>query len=446
MAALGRSPARPVVNRWVIFVFSIIAMMAIANFQYAWTLFTTPLTKSLHTTLAVVQVAFAAFILAETWLVPFEGWLADHLGPRTIVMWAGVLVGLGWIGIGVFHSLTALYVFYTLGGIGAGAVYGTCIGNMLKWFPDRRGLCAGAVAGAYGVGTALTIIPIGQMIKSSGPWHPFLVWGIIQGAIVIFFGNFIVAPAKGWLPAGWTPPSTTGPLHMSLVDMKWTDMVRQPSFWLIYVMMALMAFTGLVATAQLKPIAQFYHVDKVTLAIGINALYLAIILDRVVNGFTRPFWGWVSDHIGRENAMFVAFGLQALTIAAWIGFIRYPVLFIVLSGLAYFSWGEIFSLFPSLVGDLYGRANATTNYGLVYTAKGVASIFAGPVAAAWKGSAGNWAPIFWAMVICSAVDAVLALIVLKPLALRTIAEAQRRAAEMLGRQQPAPTLSHAGGD
>jgi OFA family oxalate/formate antiporter-like MFS transporter len=442
--AVAPSPALRPANRWAIFVFSIIAMMAIANFQYAWTLFTTPLTHSLKTTLAVIQVAFAAFVLAETWLVPFEGWLADRFGPRIIIMLGGILVGIGWIGIAVFQSIPALYIFYALGGVGAGAVYGTCIGNMLKWFPDRRGLCAGAVAGAYGVGTAITIIPIGHMLKASGPWHTFLVWGIIQGAVVIFFGSFIHAPKRGWLPAGWTPPTAARGLHISNVDMSWMEMLRQPSFYLVYFMMALMAFTGLVATAQLKPIATFYHVDKAVLAIGINALYLAIILDRVVNGFTRQFWGWISDRIGRENAMFIAFGLQAVTIAVWIGFIRYPVLFIILSGLAYFSWGEIFSLFPSLVGDLYGREYATTNYGIVYTAKGLASIFAGPIAAMWKGAAGNWEPIFWAMVACSAIDALLALIVLKPLALRTIASAKQRAERAA--PQPARTFSHAGGD
>lgn len=445
MTQADRTPSARIPNRWAIFVLSIVTMMAIANFQYAWTLFTTPLTKSLGVSLAVVQVAFAAFILAETWLVPVEGWFADKFGPRRIIMIAGVLVGIGWVGIGVFHSLTALYVFYTIGGVGAGAVYGTCIGNMLKWFPDRRGLCAGAVAGAYGVGTAITIIPIGQMIKSSGPWHTFLVWGLIQGVIVIVFGNFIHAPAKNWLPAGWTPPTSGGRLHVSAVDLTWTQMLKQPSFYLIYFMMALMAFTGLVATAQLKPIAQFYHVDKAMLGIGVSALYLAIILDRVINGFTRPFWGWVSDRIGRENTMFIAFGLQAITIAVWIGFIRYPILFIVLSGLAYFSWGEIFSLFPSLVGDLYGRSNATTNYGIVYTAKGLASIFAGPVAAMWKGAAGNWDPIFWAMVACSAIDALLAIIVLKPLAMRTIASAKRRA-EQIGATPGVPTFSTSGGD
>ena len=198
------------------------------------------------------------------------------------------------------------------------------------------------------------------------------------------------------------------------------QMVRHGSFWAIYLMMALMAFTGLVVTAQLKPIAAFYKVDKVVVAFGMTALILAIQLDRILNGLTRPFWGWVSDHIGRENTMFVAFGLQSLTIIALLQLIHRPIWFIVLSGLAFFSWGEIFSLFPSVTGDLFGRQYATTNYGIVYTAKGLASIFAGPVAALARQAAGSWVPVLWAMVICSAVDAILALVLLKPLAKRTV--------------------------
>ncbi len=418
---------RPGINRWWVFVASIIAMAAMANLQYAWTLFTTPLTRSLHASLALVQVAFAAFVLCETWLVPFEGALADFFGSQTIIMLAGILVGLAWIGAGLAHSLGWLYFWYALGGVGVGATYGTAVGNALKWFPDRRGLCAGAIAGGYGVGTALTVAPIAAMIHASGYRSAFVTWGIIQGLVVIICGYFIRRPPQGWLPPGWkeTAQAVRAHVHQGLVDMTPAQMVRQGSFWLLYFMMCLMAFTGLVVTAQLKPIAQFYHVDKVIVAFGMSALVLALTIDRVINGLTRPFWGWVSDHVGRENTMFVAFAIQAITIFLWIGLIRHPILFIVLSGFAYFSWGEIFSLFPSMVGDLYGRKFATTNYGIVYTAKGVASIFAGPVAAAASHAAGNWAGVLWAMVVCSGVDAILALVWLKPLAKHTVENSEQ---------------------
>ncbi len=430
-----RQPAA-VVNRWWQMVAAVIAMMAIANLQYAWTLFTTPLTQSLSASLAAVQVAFAAFVLAETWLVPFEGALVDHFGPRAIIMVGGVLVGLGWIGSGLTSSLGGLYFWYIIGGIGAGAVYGACIGHALKWFPDHRGMCAGFVAGAYGIGTAVTVAPISAMMKSSGYAHTFVVWGFIQGIVVLLMGVIIVRPPQGWVPAGWTEEKEAAiraRINTSAIDLHPGQMVKQGSFWVIYLMMTLMAFTGLVITAQVNPIAVFYHVDKVVVAFGMTALVLAIQIERILNGVTRPFWGWVSDHIGRENTMFIAFGLQSLTIIALLQLIHRPVWFVILSGLAFFSWGEIFSLFPSVTADLFGKKYATTNYGIVYTAKGTASIFSGPVAALAVGATGSWIPIFWAMVICSALDAVLALVLLKPLARRTVQESLA-AADMAGRR------------
>ena len=422
------TPDRPVAfGRWWQLVAAIIGMMAIANLQYAWTLFTTPLTKDLGATLAAVQVAFAAFVLCETWLVPFEGALVDRFGHRAINLVGGLLVGVSWIGAGLSHSLLGLYVFYAIGGVGAGAVYGSSVGHALKWFPDHRGLCAGLVAGAYGIGTAITVIPIASMINSVGYAQTFVTWGFIQGIVVAITALFLVSPPKGWSPPGWVQAQAARPKRVTMSETESTplQMLRQPCFWVLYGMMVLMAFTGLVVTAQLKPIAGTYGVDKTVVAFGLTALVLALQIDRILNGVTRPFWGWVSDHVGRENTMFVAFGLQALTILALLQLVSHPIWFIVLSGLAFFSWGEIFSLFPSAVTDLFGRKFATTNYGLIYTAKGVASIFAGPFAALVMSMTGSWIPVFWAMVLCSAVDALLALFVLKPIARRTAERARQ---------------------
>lgn len=410
-----------IVNRWVQLIAGIVAMMAIANLQYAWTLFTAPLTKSLNATLAAVQVAFAAFILCETWLVPFEGYLIDRLGPRLVIGIGGILVGLGWIGSGVASSLYSLYFWYSLGGIGAGAVYGGCMGNSLKWFPDHRGMCAGFTAGAYGLGTALTVAPIATMMKVSGYQHTFIVWGIIQGIIVFVTAMLIVPPPKGWLPKSWKPVAR---VHQSLRDMTWLEMLKQPSFYAIYVMMTLVAFGGLVVTAQIKPIAMFYKVDKVIILWGMSALVVAIELDRILNGLCRPFWGWVSDHIGRENTMFIAFLGQALAVLGLLRLITHPLWFVLMTGLCFFGWGEIFSLFPSIVGDLYGKRWATTNYGIVYTAKGLASIFAGPVAAMASVKTGSWMGIFWVMIVCNVVAAFMALLWLKPVAASTIVAAE----------------------
>jgi len=440
VSTASRDFPAPRVNRWVQLLAGIVAMMAIANLQYAWTLFTKPLTVSLHTTLAAIQVAFAGFVLAETWLVPFEGYLVDRIGPRLMLAIGGVLVGLGWAGAGHSHAVRELVFYCTLGGVGAGVVYGGTIGNALKWFPDCRGLCVGLTAGAYGVGTALTVAPIAKMIKTAGYAHTLVTWGILQGLAVLLAAAFIAKPPAGWTPPGWEEKEAwvKARVHTSEVDCTPREMLRSGSFWVIYAMMTMLAFGGLVVTAQLSPIASYYGVDKV-IVFGMPTLVLAIEVNRVLNGLTRPFWGWVSDHIGRENTIFIAFMLEALAVFALLQMIARPVWFILLSGLAFFAWGEIFSLFPAITGDLFGKTWATTNYGIVYTAKGVASIFAGPVAAMASVKTGSWLTIFWVMIACDVVAALMALFWLRPLAKRTI----KRSESMLQAIEAA-TLSELG--
>ena len=413
-------------NRWIQLIAGIVAMMAIANLQYAWTLFTKPIQAHLHVTLVAVQWTFTLFIALETWLVPFEGYLVDRIGPRLMLGIGSIAVALGWIGSGRAETINSLYFWYGLGGIGAGIVYGGTIGNALKWFPDHRGLCVGLTAGAYGVGTATTIAPIASMMKTSGYQHTFIVWGIVQGFVVLAAALFLARPPVGWTPPNWKEKAAKirTKVNTSAVDMTPWQMLHQPSFYLIYVMMTMLAFGGLVVTAQLNPMASSYHVDNVIVAFGMTALVLAITVDRILNGFTRPFWGWVSDNIGRENAIFIAFILEAIAVYALLQLIRYPVWFVVLSGLCFFAWGNIFSLFPSLTGDLYGSKWATTNYGVVYTAKGVAAAFAGPGAAWMFAKTGSWTKVFWAMIVCDLIAAFMALLWLKPLAARVVKDSE----------------------
>src|SRR5437899_2870139 len=271
--------------RWPNLIAGMAAMMAIANLQYAWTLFTTDLTKSMYARLDAVQWTLTFFIIAQTTLFPINAYLVDRLGPRLIVTLASLLVAVGWIGAGQVNSLPALYVVYAIGGVGAGAVYGGCVGVAMKWFPDRRGLAAGLVAGSYGVGAALTIVPIANMIQSSGVQSTFVFWGAIQGLVTLACAFVISAPRAGWLPAGWTP----SPVRQSRHDLPPIrlggpalvgGMVAKSSFWLLYVIMTLMGFTGLVVTAQIEPIARHYHVDGAVVAFGLTALVLAIQLDR----------------------------------------------------------------------------------------------------------------------------------------------------------------------
>ena len=399
-------------NRWVQLIVGIVGMVAIANLQYGWTLFVGPIDQKFQWGRAAIQVAFTLFVLAETWLVPLEAYFVDRYGPRFIVAVGGILVGLAWIVNATADSLTKLYAGGIMGGVGAGIVYGTASGAALKWFPDRRGLAAGLTAAGFGAGSALTIIPIANQIKASGYESAFLTWGILQGVVVLVCAFLMRAPRKEDM-AGVPVPETS----QTTEDFTPVQMLKTPAFYLLYAMMTMVAMGGLMATAQLGPIAKDFKVgDSAVSLFGLTmaALPFALSLDRILNGITRPFFGWVSDHIGRENTMFIAFGLEGFAIFLLIRFAHIPVLFVIFSGLTFFGWGEIYSLFPATCGDLFGRKFATTNYGLLYTAKGTASLLV-PVGSLIAGSTGNWYPIFILAIAFDWIGALLALFVLKPL-------------------------------
>jgi OFA family oxalate/formate antiporter-like MFS transporter len=390
-------------------------MSMIANLQYGWTLFVNPIHDKYHWSKASIQVAFTLFVLAETWLVPLEGYLVDRLGPRPVVLASGILVGSSWIINANAHSLPLLYLAAALGGIGAGGVYGACVGNALKWFPDRRGLAAGFTAMGFGAGSALTIVPIAAMIKASGYEATFLYFGIGQGVALLALGCLLVKPPLDKI-AGWGPFPTPYPNRTVGRDYAPLQMLSTPTFWVMYAMFVMMASGGLMATAQLAPIAEDFHVAKVPvslLGVTLPALTFALSLDRILNGVTRPFFGWVSDQIGREMTMFVAFGLEGLGIILLSQLGRDPVAFVVLTGVVFFAWGEIYSLFPATCGDSFGARYATTNAGLLYTAKGTAALLV-PVSSVLAAS-GGWTNVFWVAALLNLASAALALLVLKPL-------------------------------
>ena len=408
-------------NRWLQLVLGILCMAMVANLQYGWTLFVTPMDAKYHWGRAAIQVAFSIFVLTETWLVPVEGWFVDRFGPKIVVLIGGVLVGVAWAMNAVADSLVILYTAAAIGGIGAGAVYGTCIGNALKWFPDRRGLAAGLTAAGFGAGSALTIIPIQAVIAGhglviaglefNGYEAAFLYFGIGQGIVVILSSVFLLAPRPGETPVALAKVSLTAR------DYEWWEMAQSPIFWVMYVMFVLVGAGGLMATAQLAPIAKDFHIDAVPVSlIGITlpALTFALSIDRILNGLTRPFFGWVSDNIGRENTMFIAFGLEAFGIWLLSAFGESPVAFVIISGLVFFAWGEIYSLFPSTCTDTFGTKFATTNAGLLYTAKGTASLLV-PFGNVLAGATGSWHAVFMIAVVMNLAAALGALFVLKPM-------------------------------
>ncbi len=415
MSATGRT-----INRWWQLTACMIAMVAIANLQYTWTLFTVPLSTGLRAKLSEIQLAFTLFIVTQSWLVPVEGFLVDRLGARIVIAVGGVLVGLSWVGVGLAQSLRALYAWYVLGGIGVGSVYGACVGTVLKWFPDRRGLAAGLVVGAYGSGAVLTVLPIQRMIEHSGYRVTFITWGIVQGIVVTILARFMVGPPSSWKPAGSqvVAVSAGGKVHQSLVDYTPFQMLKTGTFHLMYLSSVLITFGGLVVTAQLKPIAATYGLDKEVMILDVNALALALMLNLVSTGTTRPFWGWLSDQIGRYNTMAMAFGVGALATLALIELIHHPIWFVVLTALTVFSWGATFVLFSAATGDVFGTRYAATNNGIIYTSKGLASIFSGWGAARLLEATGSWLPVLWTAFACNLAAAILAFFWLKPMVAR----------------------------
>ena len=405
-------------TRWGQLIFGIICMVMIANLQYGWTLFVNPIDQKYHWGRAAIQVAFTIFVLTETWLVPIEGYLIDRFGPRIMISGSGVLVAIAWVINSMADSLALLYLGAAIGGIGAGVIYGGSVGNALKWFPDRRGLAAGLTAAGFGAGSALTVIPIANMIQSSGYESAFLWFGLAQGIVVVLVALLLRAPEPGEVPVPAAPV-----VQQTRRDYGPTEVLRTAPFWVMYVMFVMVGTGGLMATAQLAPIAKDFKVDVIPvtiLGLTLPALQFALSIDRVLNGVTRPFFGWVSDHIGRENTMFVAFMLEGIGIYALLHFASDPFLFVILSGLVFFAWGEIYSLFPATCTDIYGRKFATTNYGMLYTAKGTAALLVplGNVLTTWTGS---WTAVFVIAAILNIVAAVMALVLLRPLRMRALA-------------------------
>jgi len=431
-------------TRWVQLGIGILCMVMIANLQYGWTLFVLPITHAHGWARADVQWAFTVFVLAETWLLPFEGWVIDRLGPRPLVFVGGILVGGSWLLNGAATSLTMLYAAAAMGGIGAGIVYAATVGNALRWFTEKRGLATGLTAAGFGAGSAVTIVPISNWIAAHGYESAFMVFGTVQGVVLMVAALFLCSPpgfevgvaAQPGADFGEDPVHGAG--HGSYVAVSSGLSPRQvlgrPAFWLMYAMFVMVGSGGLMATAQLAVIASDYGVDKSPVSIlglSLPALTFALSLDRILNGVTRPFFGWVSDLIGREVTMFVAFMLEGFGIFALLMFAHSPVAFVLISGMVFFAWGEIYSLFPALCTDLFGRRHAAANYGMLYTAKGTAALVV-PLASVLREATGSWVSVFYLAALFNITAALLALLVLRPMRL---SQTRRLATEPL--RQPA---------
>jgi OFA family oxalate/formate antiporter-like MFS transporter len=395
-------------TRWVQLLLGLIAMMSISSPQYVWTLFTKSFQDSLHSNLPAIQITFSIVIVLQTWLSPLQGYLVDKFGARLLIAIGCLLSGLGWVTSAYATSLAGLYLTYGLFcGIGTGIVYVGIIGLMVRWFPDRRGFATGMVAAGYGFGAIATTFPIDTMLKSDGYQHTLVVFGIILGLVGAAAALFLRMPG----PQDVLPPV---PAMASSADVAPRTMLRSRIFWLLFLMMTMMSTGGLMIISQFAAFSRDFGVASV-MVFGLAALPLALTADRITNGLTRPFFGWVSDRIGRENTMAIAFLMEAAAVTIMLLLRDNALVFVTLSAVVFFGWGEIFSLFPSTLTDTFGTKHATTNYGFLYMAQGVGSVLGGPLAAVLHDQTGTWLPVFGIVIAMDVLTGLIALAVLKPM-------------------------------
>jgi OFA family oxalate/formate antiporter-like MFS transporter len=395
-------------SRWMQLVLGLICMMAISSPQYVWTLFTRPLMTQLGVSLTQLQVTFSIFIVLQTFLSPLQGYLIEKFGPKLLLAAGAILTGLSWVLASSADSLMSVYFTYgLLGGIGTGIIYVGIVGLMVAWFPDRRGMAAGVVAAGYGMGAVLSTFPVTDSIAQLGYRPTLLHFGLIFGAVALLAALGLKRPPKDWMADYIARNKKTEGLSSG-------KMLKTPLFWLMFVMMTMMSTSGLMVISQMATFSKDFGIADATI-LGMGALPLALTIDRVTNGLTRPFFGWVSDRIGRERTMFIAFGLEGIAMTLWLLTRENTLLFVLFSGIVFFGWGEIFSLFPATLTDTFGEQHATTNYGFLYMAQGIGSIFGGPLAARLHEASGSWIPVFSVVISLDVLTALLAIAVLKPL-------------------------------
>lgn len=390
LAAVGPGQDFSESRRWMQLVVGVVCMIATANIQYAWTLFVPEIQQTFGWERASIQVAFTIFVLVQTWLAPIEGYFIDKFGPRLMVAFGALFIGTAWVINSQATSLMGFYVGAAIGGIGVGSIYATCINNALKWFPDRRGLAVGLTAGGYGAGSAATILPIAAMIESSGFQETFFFFGVLQGGLAFIAAWFLRSPKAGEVKA-----STK--LNQSRRDYTLKEALNTKLFWLMLLMFTCVVTGGMMAVAQLGVIAQDLGVKEFEVNLyffTMAALPLALMLDRVMNGISRPLFGWISDHIGREKTMVIAFSLEGMGIIALGYFGHNPWAFLILSGVVFLAWGEVYSLFSALAGDAFGTKHIAKIYGVLYCAKGIGALFV-PIGNLLMEATGTWSTVLY---------------------------------------------------
>jgi len=376
-------------NRWVQLAGSVVGMVMIANLQYAWTLFVQPIQAAQGWTLLDIQGAFNLFLVCETWIMPFEGWLIDSMGPRIFLTIAGVLCGVGWTALGFTSVLWQFYLFYAIAGVGAAFVYSGSIATALKWFPDKRGLASGLIAAGFGSGSALFIPLIATVIERKNYQAAFLYSGVFQGIVIMAVAQILRNPGADFHASKAAVKPVHPRVRRNTEQFTSAQMLRTPHFYVLFAMFVMMSTGGLMLTAEAGPLAKEWRITAA-------ALTAALAMTRVANGVSRVFWGWASDRLGRETTMAIGFMLQAVCLLSVLFLGRLSgALFGVTLVLVYFTWGEVFSVFPPTVGDYFGPVNAASNYSFMYCGKGVAALIGVGLAALLHEKFGSWSAAFY---------------------------------------------------
>ncbi len=419
---LAQQTYGPIVgNRWIQLAAGVTAMVVISNFQYAFTLFTPGLRLQFPSVpYADIALIYTLFILFETWPVPVAGWFIDKFGIRNLMLVGSVLIFLGWVLAGMFAtSVFQLYIYYgVFAGTGCGIIYIATVANAVKWFPDKRGLAAGLTAAGFGGGSALTLIPISGTIASMGWAGAMTWWGVGQGVVAIAMALILHHPPKGWLPKNWVQPKA---VLQTRKEFSAVQMMSQKEFYIMYAMFLMVCTGGLMTTGNMSQIAKSLNVFDAKV-MGIAIVPFVATLAGVTNALARIMWGSVSDRFGRENTMAFAFALEGVLIFMMTQISGNPIAFMILMPFVFLAWGEIYALFSAITGDVFGPRNASGNYGIMYTAKGLASIMAGWGAAAVAAMyAGSFSVPYYIAAVFDIVAAVMALLILKPIIRKRIA-------------------------
>jgi MFS transporter, OFA family, oxalate/formate antiporter len=391
-------------NRWVRLAAAVVAMIQIANLQYGWALFVKPLMSANGWTAADVGWGITIFIALETWAMPVCGYLIDKYGLRPLMTIAGVMCAIGWAGIGMTQSLVAMYLLYALAGFGAAIVYCGSIGVALKWFPDRRGFAAGIIAAGFGSGSALFVFLLTYSIANYGHANTFLYTGILHGLLIVAAAQFL---GGSGVPLAFPGQAARAVLRRQTQEFAPPEMLRSMQFYWLWAMMLMMGIGGLLATAQVALVAGNFGISSAVLNVSLT-------LNPIANGTGRFFWGWVSDNIGRERTMLIAFTIQSASLVSVMALgPTSPTLFVISMAMVFFTWGEIYVLFPSALADFFGGKNASANYGFLYPTKGVAAIVGGGLAALLFQSSGSWGPAFYGSAVLALISAGMALGLMK---------------------------------